>query len=275
MCRNLAFTATFLAALGAGSLAMAAETAPAAAPATPAEAAAAPDAPAAPVRASPEQRREADRADPLTRATFWNQQFDIDPGDTEAGLKLSAALRAIGQADTAADTAQKIVLQQPDNIDALLEVGRDRIAQGQAFYGIASLEKAEQAAPSDWRAPSLLGVAYEQVGRSDDAWAAYQRALTLSPGNPSVLSNLAMYHVARGETGEAETLLRQAVSDERAGIQVRQNLAFVLGLEGKLTEAENLMRKDLPPEIADNNLAYLKAMQNDPSGAAASLRSGG
>lgn len=252
MCRNLSLAATFLVTLGAGNFAFAAETTPLAP---------VPDAAAAPAKASAEQRAEADRADPLTRATFWNREFDLDPTDIEAGLKLAAALRAIDQPDAAADAAQKIVLQQPDNIDALLEVGRDRIAQGQAFYGISALEKAQSLAPSDWRAPSLLGVAYEQVGRIDDAWAAYQRALSLSPANPSILSNLAMFHVARGETAEAETLLRQAASDPRSGIQVRQNLAFVLGLEGKLDEAERLMRRDLPPEIADNNLAYLKAMQ--------------
>ena len=40
--------------------------------------------------------------------------------------------------------------------------------------------------------------------------------------------------------------------------QERQNLALVLGLEGKSAEAEHLMRQDLPPEIADANLAYFK-----------------
>ena len=34
---------------------------------------------------------------------------------------------------------------------------------------------------------------------------------------------------------------------------------MVLGLQGKLAEAEQLARQDLPPEQAENNLAYLRA----------------
>ena len=44
-----------------------------------------------------------------------------------------------------------------------------------------------------------------------------------------------------------------------ATVKVRQNLALVLGLEGKFAEAEAIQREDLPPQMADNNLAYLKA----------------
>ena len=37
------------------------------------------------------------------------------------------------------------------------------------------------------------------------------------------------------------------------------SLTLVLGLEGKLGEAETLLRRDLPPELADADLAYLQA----------------
>ena len=47
-------------------------------------------------------------------------------------------------------------------------------------------------------------------------------------------------------------------------MQIRQNLALILGLEGKLAEAEQLERQDLPPELADANIAYLKAASSGP-----------
>ena len=103
-------------------------------------------------------------------------------------------------------------------------------------------------------------MAYEQVQRADDALDAYQRALSLSPNNPSVLSNMAMFHATRGQLGEAERLLRIAVTQPGATVQIRQNLALVLGLQGKLSEAERLVREDLPPELANNNIAYLQAV---------------
>lgn len=48
---------------------------------------------------------------------------------------------------------------------------------------------------------------------------------------------------------------------------MRQNLSLVLGLQGKFPEAEKLMRQDLPPEVAENNLAYLRAVAAGAGGA--------
>ena len=74
------------------------------------------------------------------------------------------------------------------------------------------------------------------------------------------MSNLALWCAAHGERAQAETLLRKAAVQPGASAKVRQNLALVLGMEGKLAESERLMREDLPPPLADNNLAYLQAV---------------
>ena len=105
----------------------------------------------------------------------------------------------------------------------------------------------------------LLGVAYAEVKRAADSEAAYRRALQLSPDNPAVLSNMAMTLAAKGDAPGAEVLLRRAAAQPTSTIRERQNLALVLGYQGKLSEAEQLIRRDLPPEQADANLAYLRA----------------
>jgi Flp pilus assembly protein TadD len=38
---------------------------------------------------------------------------------------------------------------------------------------------------------------------------------------------------------------------------VRLNLAMALGLQGKTAEAEQMLRRDLPPDQADHNIAWL------------------
>jgi Flp pilus assembly protein TadD len=73
-----------------------------------------------------------------------------------------------------------------------------------------------------------------------------------------------MHYAARGQSSEAEQLLRQAAALPNATVQVRQNLALILGLEGKLAEAETLERQDLPPQLADANMAYLRAASAGP-----------
>lgn len=257
MCRNLALAATALAlVLAAPGLAAAkskdkAQESSAHATATPA--------PAPPHKTTADQRVQAERLEPLARAAFWAHELEVDPKDAQAGVRLSAALRSLGRTDEAAQAAQSVLVLDPSNRDALFELARAYIAAGNGFYAIEPLKRLQAANDKDWRPWSLIGVAFDQVQRPADAEAAWRQALVLSPNNPSVLSNLAMHDAAKGDTVQAETLLRQAAAQPGATVQIRQNLALILGLQGKLAEAETLARQDLPPEVADNNLAYLRA----------------
>lgn len=228
---------------------------------------AAPPAPRQP--ASAEVRATYDRTDALTRSVFWAQEQEINPADPVAGVKLAQALRELGRYDQAATTAETTLTVQPANLDAMLELGRAHIARGQAFYGIAALERARDQAPRDWRPWSLLGVAYEQVRRFDDARAAWNQALSLSPDNPDVLTNAAMAAMTQGDAAGAEGLLRRAAAQPGATAKIRQNLAMALGLQGKMGEAEQILRRELPPEQAERNLAWLRARAAGATAAAA------
>lgn len=207
------------------------------------------------------------RSDPLAQAAFFALQFSRDPTNAEIGLHLSNAQRAIGHNAEAADTAQKVLLFAPDNIQVLMAAGKSHIAAGNAFYAIAPLKHVIELKPNTWQAYSLLGVAYDQTRRPEDAQGAWATALKLSPDNPSVLTNIAMSKVEAGDLAGAETLLRTAVAQAGATMQVRQNLALVLGLSGNLTEAEKLLRQDLPPAQAEANLAWLQSQQAKPGAA--------
>lgn len=237
-----------------------------AAPQTPAK----PDAPPADGRASADERRVAERLDPLARAAFWARESQIDPTDVEAGLSLSRALRDMGKPADAATAAERLLAVAPDNLDVLLEVARAHLARGEGFFAVAPAERAQALAPGDWRAPFLLAMAYEQSSRDAEALAAHRRAVQLSPNNAAVLSNLALFQAARGQTSEAEALLRHAVAQPDAGITTRQNLALILGLQGRIDEAEALARRDLPPQMVAANLAYLRAATSDAPAAGAS-----
>ena len=216
-------------------------------------------APAPTVRppASAEVRATYERMDPLARSLFWTGEMEINPADPVAGSRAAQALRELGRYDQAAEVAAQTLIAQPANYDALLELGRAHIARGQAFYGIAALEQAHAVRPDDWRPLSLLGAAYQQVRRADDARAAWAEGLRLSPDNPDILNNQAIGYLTGGDAAAAETLLRRAAAQPGAGLQVRLNLAMALGLQGKTAEAEQMLRRDLPPDQADHNIAWL------------------
>ncbi len=209
-------------------------------------------------KATKDQVQAALRADPLTQSAFFNDQFEHDPTDAHMGLYLSNSLRSLGRYAEAADVAHRVLLFAPDNYDVLIAAARAHIQDNNAFFAVDSLQHALQIKPNDWQSHSLLGVAYDQIKRPDDAQTEWATALKLSPNNASVLTNLAMSKVTRGDFASAEPLLRTAAAQKDASLQIRQNLALVLGLEGKMAEAETLMRRDLPPAQADANLAWLQ-----------------
>ncbi len=217
-------------------------------------------------KASAEQRATAQRLDPLARAAFWNHEFDVDPNDAAAGVNASAAMRALGRNEEAADVAGRVLVLQPKNVEALMEVSRANLAANRGFYAIAPLRQVAALQPADWKPWSLLGVAYEQSERHEEALAAHTRALTLAPNSPAALSNMALFRATHGAPGEAEVLLRKAVAQPGASAKERQNLALVLGMEGKMGEAEQLIREDLPPEQANANIAYLKSLSRPGAG---------
>ncbi len=212
-------------------------------------------------KASNAEIQQALRSDPLTQAAFFANQFDHDPTDAQMGLYLSNALRALGRNAEAADTAHKVLLFQPNNVDVLTAAARAHVADNNAFYAVDLLQRVIELKPNTWQTYSLLGVAYDQVKRLDDAQTAWATALKLSPNNPDVLTNMAMAKVTQGDLAGAEPLLRTAAAQKTASMQVRQNLALVLGLEGQMAEAEKLLREDLPPDQADANLAWLQLNQ--------------
>jgi Flp pilus assembly protein TadD len=228
-------------------------------------AAAATPAPPAPVKATPEQRAMAERLDPLGRAAFWAREVDTDPTDIDARLKLTKALRALGKYDEAVAAAEQLLVIQPNNLEARLENARARVAANEGFYAIDDAQRAEALSPRDWRPVALLAIAYEQSDRDTDALAAHQKALQLAPDNPATLTNLGMYFATHGDPGSAEPLLRRAAAAAGATAQERQNLALVLGLEGKFDEAVQLERRDLPPDVVQSNLAYLRAAADPPA----------
>jgi Flp pilus assembly protein TadD len=260
MCRKPALAATVLTPLLAFA-ALAGAPAWADQPVKAPAAAASPSPKAAPPAkaASPAERAAADRMEPLARATFWAGELSKNPADGEAGVKLATAMRQLGRNQEAYNTVQQVLALKPDDADALLESARDAISGNQGFFAIAPAQAFERLRPKDWRGPSLLGVAYEQTRQPELALAAHQRALALAPDNPAALCNLGMFYASQGDTAQAEALLRKAAALPGATVQVRQDLALILGLKGDLVESERLQRQDLPPDLADANMAYLKA----------------
>lgn len=203
--------------------------------------------------------------DYIAAAAYWGNLYDRNPDDAETAVAYSRALRQIGSIEQAGTVMQRAQALHGDNGPVLAEYGKVLTASGRPDQALIPLGRAETLAPKDWTVLSAQGVALDQMGRFAEAQTKYKTALQIDAGNPSVLTNLGLSYALQGDLDRAELTLRQVVSDPRATARARQNLAVVLGLKGNFDEAARVARSDLPPDVAANNIAYLREMLTQPA----------
>ena len=97
-------------------------------------------------------------------------------------------------------------------------------------------------------------------GQHKAAIEYFERALKISPNQPSVLNNLAMANAMSGNPQRAEKILRDLALLNGAPAKVNQNLAIVLGLQGKYDESKVAGASVVPNDVAAANTEYLRQM---------------
>lgn len=219
---------------------------------------------AAPERrpATREERLAAASLDLVRQADFWQAELELNPRDTEAALNASRAFHTLGGAERAAAAAAMGIQADPNNPRLWEALGRALLLGQQLDAAVQALTKSSQIDPRNATVHSLIGVAYDQLGRPDLAAGPYQEALRLAPADPVILTNYGLSRALAGDLPGAEVLLRQAAANPAAPPQARQNLALVVGLQGRVEESERIAILDLPPAVAAENAAYLRAMLN-------------
>ncbi len=173
-------------------------------------------------------------------------------------------LKAGGRKKEAFQVIQSASLLHGDSRELASEYGRLALEFGQIGVAEKVLAAADDPAKPDWRVISARGTVLAKQGKYGGAVPFYERALQLSPNEPSVMNNLALTHVANGEPAKAEQILRQAASSTDDP-KVKQNLALVLGLQGKHSEAQNQASEVLPPTAATADADYLRRLVKAPA----------
>jgi Flp pilus assembly protein TadD len=187
-------------------------------------------------------------------------EYARKPKDRDAGLNYATLLRMTGKNDQALAVMRQVAINYPNDRAVLAAYGKALAGAGQFDQALDAISRAQTPDRPDWRLKSAEGAILDQMGRPDDARAAYRDALDIRPNEPSVLSNLGMSYLLARDLRTAETYLRSAINQPGADSRIRQNLALVVGLQGRFQEAENIARQELTAAQAEANVAYLKAM---------------
>ena len=223
--------------------------------------------------ASREMRDNIETQELFAQAAFWSHEYDLNPSDLEAAIKLAAAVRRLGNPSRAVEITQTTRAIHPRDPYLLAEHAAGLIADGRALDAVPVLDEGLRLAPQYARLWSLKGAALDQQENFMAARQHYSRALSITPTDPNILANIGLSHALSGDLQTAETWLRRAISQPGASAGVRQNLALVLQLQGKTQESQKearaagLSRGDqmLPhPPVAAHNMRG--AMPGTPSG---------
>ncbi len=188
------------------------------------------------------------------------QAYEKNPRDPVNGVNYANLLRMNGRDAQALAVMQQVAIANPDDRNVLAAYGKAQAATGQLQQALDTIGRAQTPDRPDWRLISAEGAILDQMGRPNDARQRYRDALDIQPNEPSVLSNLGMSYLLTGDLRTAETYLRSAAGQPSADSRVRQNLALVVGLQGRFPEAEQIARRELSPQQADANVAYLRGM---------------
>lgn len=186
--------------------------------------------------------------------------YEKSPKDREAGLNYANLLRMTGKNAQALAVMQQVAINYPTDREVLAAYGKAQASAGQLEQALGTIGRAQTPDRPDWRLESAKGAVLDQMGRTEEARAAYRSALDIRPNEPTVLSNLGMSYLLNGDAKTAETYLRNAASQPDADSRVRQNLALVVGLQGRFSEAEQIAMRELDPQQANANVAYLRSM---------------
>jgi len=176
----------------------------------------------------------------FAQAAFWSNEYNLNPADLEAALKLSAAVRKLGNPGRAVEITQTTRALYPRDPYLMAEFAAALIATERSGDALAILNEGLAITPSYGRLWSLKGAALDQQERYAEARQHYDRALRITPNDPNVMANIGLSHALSGDPATAEGWLRRAISMPNASDGVRQNLILVLQLQGKMDEAERL-----------------------------------
>ena len=197
----------------------------------------------------------------LQKATvYWGNEYSKKPSALRPGLNYAKNLKALGEKEKALAILQQLSLVHGNDPELASEYGRLALDMGQVGIANQMLTMADDPAKPDWRIVSARGTVMAKQGKYSDAIPYYQRALSLSPNNPTITNNLAMAHAMNGDPKKAESLLREALSAPGATPKVRENLALVLGLQGRYDESKSVAASVLNTDTASANAAYLEQM---------------
>src|ERR1700761_2604636 len=161
--------------------------------------------------------------------------------DVVPGLDIADAALANGAPDSALRIADRILEHDPRNVAALVHKGDAETALGQRNGATQSYSRALELAPDD--ANALLGLGRLKLA-NDPLGAAglFERLANRNPPMVAALVDLGIARDLQGQHAEAQKAYRRALAIEPEGLAATVNLGLSLALSGNPQQALEILR---------------------------------
>lgn len=203
----------------------------------------------------------------LARKMF-EKAVEMRPDFSSAYVNLALIARDGGDFAGALVLLDKAVAADPQNAEAYAQQAVTRRLAGENERAVALYEKALSLAESPVYYNGL-GIAFENLNRTDDAFNAYCRAIELDPSCADAYSNRANVYVKYGKHWQAEDDYKKAVKLDPQFASAYNNLGALLYDHGRFEEALECYRKAfiINPKQAETccNLAMAVKEAGDPA----------
>lgn len=138
--------------------------------------------------------------------TAYQRAFELDPAQIDARAQWGAIMFEWGELKRAAEAWQTVVTKDAQHLAARRGLGAVAALQGRSQEAVRQLTRVTQDTPADPMAAFYLGMAYQDLARTDEAAAAFEKAVANS--QDARLTRLARTHLLG--------LYEQSESDDHA-----------------------------------------------------------
>jgi len=206
--------------------------------------------------------REAERASKYeTAAGIYGRLYESRPED---GAVLTAFIRNMRYSGRAQQIVGYVEKQTPHLLadqNVKFEYAKALLAAGRKVESLNALKELRSQMPDQWQVFSAIGIAADSLEQYDEAMAAYQTALQISPNNEVVMNNMAMSQASAGHLLDAIDTLERAAGINRTNPHIRQNLALLYAINGDVARAQTLAAMDLDVSDVETNLSFYRRFE--------------
>jgi Flp pilus assembly protein TadD len=191
----------------------------------------------------------------------FRRASQVDPLNPAPLAAAGDVLLQMGSVNEAIVSYNNALLRDQQYFPALLGLTKAILKTGKPALAMEPLSKAYALSPNDPKVMLLLGVTKDLAGEDGEAQAWYRLGLGVAPGDPALVTDLALSLALSGDYSNAITVLQPVALAPGGSAQERQTLALIYGLRGNVTEAERLNRIDLDDASVAHNLAYYATLR--------------